>query len=146
MRSLLKLGNPFVKFLLRSPFHWILSKNTLLITFLGWKSGNFYTTPTNYVQDGETVWLTSARDRICWRNMIGGAAVTLRLRGKNVKGKADAYRDEKKAADGLTTIFKTAPNFAKYFKVTLDKDGQPNPTELAEAAKTRVVVEIKLSE
>ena len=146
MKTFMKIGNFFMKAMLRSPLHRMLSKNLLLITFLGWKSGNFYTTPTNYIQDGETVWLSSTRDRVWWRNMVGGAAVTLRLRGKDVKGKANAYEDDEKVADGLTAIFKAAPNFAKYFKVTLDENGQPNPTELTEAAKTRVVIEIILSE
>ena len=145
-KTIMKIVNFFMKTIIRSPLHGIISKGILLITYLGWKSGNFYTVPVQYVQDGDTVWLSSTKDRVWWRNMVGGAAVTLRLQGKDVKGKADAYEDDRKVEDGLTAIFKADPNFAKYFKVSLDENGQPNPAELAETVKTNVVVEIKLSE
>ena len=146
MKTIMKIGNFFMKTIIHSPLHGILSKGILTITYLGWKSGNFYTIPVQYVQDGDTIWLSSTKSRVWWRNMIGGSAVTLRLQGKDVKGKADAYKDDGKVADGLSAIFKADPNFAKYFKISLDENGQPNPTELAETVKTNIVVEIKLSE
>ena len=43
--------NPFMVWLLRSPLHKLASKNTLLITFTGRKSGKKYTTPVNYASD-----------------------------------------------------------------------------------------------
>ena len=36
------------------------------------------------------------------------------------------------------------PHLVKYFRVTLDPRSQPNPEDVAEAAKARVVVRSKL--
>jgi deazaflavin-dependent oxidoreductase (nitroreductase family) len=88
------LGNIFTKPLLRSPLHGLISRRILLITFTGHKSGRVYTTPTEYVQQGDTVTLFTQKSRIWWKNLRGGAPVTLRLRGRDVPGTANAFTQE----------------------------------------------------
>jgi len=46
-----------MKFVLRSPMHAMVSKSVLLITFTGRKSGKTYTTPVDYSQDGDQVYI-----------------------------------------------------------------------------------------
>jgi deazaflavin-dependent oxidoreductase (nitroreductase family) len=88
------LGNIFTKPLLRSPLHGLISRRILLITFTGRRSGRVYTTPTEYIQHGDTVTLFTQKSRIWWQNLRGGAPVTLRLRGRDVPGNADAFTQE----------------------------------------------------
>jgi deazaflavin-dependent oxidoreductase (nitroreductase family) len=88
------LGNIFVGPLLRSPLHGLLSHRILLITFTGRKSGKVYTTPTEYMQQGDTVTLFTQKSLTWWKNLRGGAPVTLRLRGWDVPGTADAFTEE----------------------------------------------------
>lgn len=45
--------------LLRSPLHGVLRDSVLLITFRGRKSGKAYTTPVNYLHEGDTILLTT---------------------------------------------------------------------------------------
>jgi deazaflavin-dependent oxidoreductase (nitroreductase family) len=78
------LANPFVKALLRSPLHGLLSERFLLITVTGATSGRRYTTPANYVRDGDTLTLLSRRNRRWWRNLRRQPGVRLRLRGEDV--------------------------------------------------------------
>lgn len=66
-------GNSFMTFILRSPMHGILSGSTMLITVTGRKSGRPITTPVNYYQKGDTLWVISNRERSWWRNLKGGA-------------------------------------------------------------------------
>jgi hypothetical protein len=61
--NLTNIFNPFMIWLLRSPLHKIASKNALLITFTERKSGKKYTTPVNYVIDGNVIFITSLRSR-----------------------------------------------------------------------------------
>jgi hypothetical protein len=51
----LKIGNGFMRAILRSPLHGLVSNNVILITFTGRKSGNTYTMPVNYVRDGDAL-------------------------------------------------------------------------------------------
>jgi len=72
-----KLYNPIVTRLLHSPLHGLMSSSTMLITFAGHKSGKIYTTPVNCVGDSHTLLVVSPTDRLWWRNLRGGAAVTV---------------------------------------------------------------------
>jgi len=146
MRNFLKIGNFFMKLLLNSPLHGMMSSNTLLISYTGWKSGKTYTTPVNYTQDGDMVRIVSQRDRVWWRNLIGGAPVTLRLRGKDRYGTANAFTDDARLMQGFEAFLRPNPQLARYFGIRHDQHGILNKEDIVEASKSRVVVEIVLSE
>jgi len=65
------VSNWFMTWLLRSPFHGLISGSILLITYNGRRSGTQYSAPLNYFRDGNTLWVTSVRDRRWWRNFRG---------------------------------------------------------------------------
>ena len=65
--------NTIMKWVLCSSLHGLLSKNIMLITFTGRKSGKVYTLPVNYVRDGDVFSVVSFRHRTWWRNLRGGA-------------------------------------------------------------------------
>jgi len=136
--------NPIMTWLLRSPLHGFISSNTMLMTYTGRKSGKTFTTPMNYLRmqddEGEYLLTTSTRERTWWRNLRGGASVTLRLQGKDLPARAEAIEDEPAVAAELGAFFKQAPKMAKYFDVRLDADGKPEKDDLMKAAQTRVVV------
>jgi hypothetical protein len=69
--------NLIVAFILRSPLHGLLSGGTMLITYAGRKSAKSITLPTNWARDGNTVFVTGLRARTWWRNLRGGAPVTV---------------------------------------------------------------------
>jgi deazaflavin-dependent oxidoreductase (nitroreductase family) len=136
--------NPIMTWLLRSPLHGLISSNTMLMTYTGRKSGKTYITPMNYLRmrdpGGEYLLTTSTRERTWWRNLRGGAPVTLRLRGKDFPARAEAIEDEPAVAAELGAFFKQAPKMARYFDVRLDADGTPVQDDLVKAAQARVVV------
>jgi deazaflavin-dependent oxidoreductase (nitroreductase family) len=136
--------NPIMLWLLRSLLHGMLSGNTLVITYTGRKSGKLFSTPVNYVRDGDVLWTISYRRRTWWRN-LADSPVTLRLQGKDVTGVARAITDQQEVADCLMAYLRKAPQIAKYIGVGLDASGQPKTEGVAEAAKTRVMVRVQLS-
>ncbi len=136
--------NPIMMWLLRSPLHGMLSGNTMIITYTGRKSGKVFSTPVNYVRDGEALWTVSYRGRTWWRN-LSDSPVTLRIQGKDVTGVAKAITDQREVADCLMVYLRKAPQIAKYMGVGLDASGQPKAEGVAEAAKARVMVRVQLS-
>lgn len=78
--------NPFMLWLLNSQFHSLVSKWYTVITLTGRKSGNLYSIPVQYYQQGHVVMLLTSRNYQWWRNLLGGAKITLNLRGKPVTG------------------------------------------------------------
>ena len=92
--QLQKLYNPLVLLLLRSPLHAAMSNSTMLLTFTGHKSGRTYTTPVNYVREGDELLVVGARGHSWWKNLRGDAVVSVRVRGREMRGEAEAFEGE----------------------------------------------------
>src|SRR5688572_21085721 len=80
-KAFVRLQNPFMKWLLRSPFHALVSHSYMLLSVTGRKTGKVYITPVQYYQQGHVLKVITSRDYVWWRNLIGGAEVRVRLRG-----------------------------------------------------------------
>ena len=135
--------NPIIACILRSPLHGLLSGSIMLITYTGRKSGKVYNTPVNYVRDGDILLVTSFRRRKWWRNLRGGVPVTIRARGQAWKIACEVVEDDEGVAANLTTYLQKVPQYAEYFHVALDADGQLNAEDVAQAAQDRVMVRIQ---
>ena len=68
--------------LLKSPLHWIMSKSVLLVTFTGRISGKTFTTPVRFVRDGNVIRAFSSPAANWWKNLRGGADVSITINGK----------------------------------------------------------------
>ncbi|GAB4533133.1 MAG: nitroreductase/quinone reductase family protein [Anaerolineae bacterium] len=132
--------NPIMEWLLKSPLHPLISSNTMLITYTGHKSGRLYTTPVNYLRDGDVFTTISYRQRVWWRNLRGGAPVTIRVQGKDLEAVADVVEDDETVAGHLAAYLQKAPRLARYFDVRINPHGQPDPDDVARAARERVIV------
>jgi len=135
-------GNSFIKFILRSPLHGLLSKSTLLITVTGRKTGRPITTPVNYVRDNDALWVISKRDRKWWRNLRGGAQVSLHLRGRDIKAFAEAILDPTMVATQLACYIQQIPYSTRSLGIRMEA-GKPNFEDLARVAREWLMVSIK---
>ena len=142
--TFLKLSNPFMKAILRSPLHGMISGSTMIVTVTGRKSGKRISTPVNYLRTDQTLSTLSFRNRMWWRNLRSGGTAMLRLQGRDVEARAEIIEDDTDVAASLTTYLQQAPKLAKYLGVALDANGQPNPAEVVQAAATRVMIHFHL--
>lgn len=135
--------NRLFKFILRSPLHGILSKNFLLITFNGRKSGKVFTTPVSYSQDGSTLYIFSHAD--WWKNLCSETPIGLRLRGKDVQGFPEPIAEDKQTvAAGLMAHLRRSPYDAPFYGVTLDENKNPRLEEVEAGAQTTVMIRVAL--
>lgn len=139
-----KLYNPMVSWLLRSPLHSLISSSTMLISYTGRESGRVYTTPVNYVWDGDTLLAVSPRDRIWWKNLRGESPVTVRVAGRDLRGVGRAFEGEDAVEEGgLLTVLRKAPAFRRFWRVELDPDGQPKyRQDLLRVAQANALIRI----
>jgi len=142
----LLFANPLMKLLLRSPWHGVASNEIMLITVTGRKSGKPYTTPVNYVRDGEVLSVLTHSHRTWWRNLRGGAPVTIVLRGKTIQTMGTAYEKADDVVDLFLQHLQGAPKYAAIFSVTVDSEGRPIRASAEAAAAGKVMVEIELPE
>lgn len=136
--------NPMIVWLLKSPLHGMISKGMILVTVTGRKSGKSISTPTNYLRDGNTLWVISWRDRKWWRNLRGGAQVRALLAGKSVEGRGQVIEEEKAVAQSLFGYYRNIPQLAKHVQIGLDAAGLPVAADCERAAHKMVMVRIDL--
>jgi hypothetical protein len=132
--------NPIIRWLLRTPLHFFVSKNMMLMTYSGSKSGKIYATPMNYLEVEGILYTISSRERVWWRNLRGGAQVTLRLKGKDIPAWAEALEGEALVASSLIKYLKTAPQLARYLGVTIHPQSGPDSKGVARLAREKVMV------
>lgn len=138
--------NPIMIWLLKSPLHGFISKNMMLTTVTGRKSGKQISTPTNYLREGNTLWVISWRDRTWWKNLRGGAKVQVLLAGKTVQGRGQVIEEQSAVAQSLFDYYKQAPQTAKYVQIGLDAAGKPLVADCERAAQKMVVVRIDIDQ
>jgi len=135
--------NPLVKLLLHSPLHALMSRSVLVITFTGRKSGRQFSTPVRYVRDGATIRCFSSNAAVWWRNLQGGAPVSLRVGGKDVRCQGrvlEAPNDEKAAL--LRAYLNEFPADSVYHDVRLNRDKTPIEADIQAAAEVVAIVEM----
>ena len=136
-------GNDFMAWVLRSPFHGMLSNGMMIITVTGRKTGKTYTTPVGYYEEGGYLWIVTNRERTWWKNLQGGAKVELLLKRKPVQGTADTELDEKCVEIRMYEYLRHVPQAAKPMEIRM-QDKKPNAEDIARTAKGRLFVRIKL--
>jgi hypothetical protein len=132
--------NPVVIWLLRSPLYRLLSRTTMLVTYQGRKSGRQITLPVNYVRDGELLYTLSVGSRAWWRNFRAAGPATLRLQGRDLPVQGVVVENEAEQLAGLGVFFKGMPQAARYLKIWFDEHGEPDPDDLRDALKGRVLL------
>jgi len=136
--------NPMMIWLLKSPLHGMISRGVMLVTVAGCKSGRTISIPTNYLRDGNTLWVISWRDRMWWRNLRGGANVQVLLAGRGVEGRGQVIEEEKAVAQSLFDYYRKTPQVAKYVQVGLDTAGKPILADCERAAQKMVMIRIEV--
>lgn len=143
-KRLMAVANVFVRLLLRSPLHFMLSNNVLLLTYIGRKSGRQYTYPVGYARNGDVVTVFTYRG--WWKNLRGGAPVVVEIKRRRFPAAAEVIRDDQDAiATGLLAHLRQHPALARGYHVPLDEDGQPDPDAVRQAARFEVMVRIRLA-
>ncbi|MFN8474776.1 MAG: nitroreductase/quinone reductase family protein [Anaerolineae bacterium] len=128
----MRFGNDMMTWVLRSPLHGLAGRS-LLITVTGRKSGAQYTFPVNYTRSGDVITILSRRDRTWWRNLRGGASVTLHVDGKDVQGQGTVIEDDAEVAKALQAYTQTLSRVPRRLRDT------------AAAVHTYLIIQVQLT-
>jgi deazaflavin-dependent oxidoreductase (nitroreductase family) len=142
----LKIANPLLTLLLRSPWHWVASGSILLITVTGRQSGRRYTTPVNFVPEEGQLLVLSHQHRTWWRNLRGGAAVTIRWRGKKINTTATVVEEAAQVTPYFERYLTAVPQYAPAFDVKLAENNTPLSADVERATAGKVIVVIRAEE
>ena len=139
------LINPVMRWGLAGPLHPHFGSETLMIlSFVGRRSGKRYRFPIGYMRQGSTLFSYSPFS--WWRSLSNGAPVTVTVRGRALTGRAEAITDTAIVEPGMLVYLRHNPGDAKYFDVKIGPDGDPDPADVARAARRNVQVRIQLDD
>ncbi len=139
-----KLYNPIVIAMLRSPLHGLIGPGAAVLSLHGRKTGKTIAVPVNVMPVGGDLLATSFKSRTWWRNLRGGASISLRWKGRDHKATANVLEDDRAVADALAARVRADPALARIYNITFDQAGAPDDESAMRAASSRVVVEIHL--
>lgn len=104
-KTLIKLQNPFMEWLLKSRLHGFVSRMYMLITFTGRKSGKVYTTPVQYAQRDNMLYVITSAEYIWWRNLRDDATVDVTLRRKTHRGTSRITEEQDQLAAIVQRVY-----------------------------------------
>ncbi len=143
---IMRFFNPVICALLRSALHGVLSRQLLLLTYTGRRSGRRYTLPVGYLRDGDTLLVISqhAEQKRWWRNLRGGAPVLLQLRGHPMAGRTDVIEKPLAVAVEVGRLIATLGPKEASARLYLGLDATPPLTrdQLAQALTEVVLVRV----
>ena len=139
------LINPFVALLARSPLHFIISHQVLVIQFKGRRSGKPYRVPVSYHERGSSYTCVTLRSNIWWRNLKDVSHTQIWLKGKLMNVKIDLEFNNDQIVESTLRDLVTGNKVDAYFaKIKLNKAGSPDTEDLLQAAKLHTVLKFSI--
>lgn len=115
------------------PFPTPLSRNLMLISYTGRKSGKAYRQPVSYARDGDVL-LTPGGGR--WTlNLAGERPTRIRLRGRDASARPELVTDPAELERLLSVITEKNPPAARFIPIPRRPDGHLDPDALSAALR-----------
>jgi len=145
------IWNPIVRFILRSPLHGMMSKNLMLITYRGEKSGKEFTLPVTYLEDGATIHVMPGmpEKKVWWHNIHKNTPVTLIVRGRKINAsgtRLEPEKDLRSITRILSMFIGRNPPVAALFNIRRNEEGIMVPEDLEKAAGKTIMISFHLKD
>jgi hypothetical protein len=137
------VSNALIAQLLRSPLHGLVSKSCVLLSFKGRKSGNSYTFPVGYFQQEENE-IEVIPLHNWWRNLRGNVPVTVWLKGRHYSAVAEVYQGDEATVNELQRLVQGSSALLRICQVERDAQGQPKVESVRRAARSLVLIRLRL--
>ena len=143
--NLWRIINPLVVFILRSPLHFLASKNLIFITFQGRKSKKTFNIPVSYHREGIDLIALTLKQNLWWKNLksIKRTQITL-LGNKEDVSLTIVDQDTKFIKEKMRELIIEKPIDAFFAKVKLDNNRLPLEEDLEEASQKHIVLKFTL--
>ena len=140
------LINPVVAFLARSPLHFLISHQVLVIQFKGRKSGKQYLVPVSYHEHESSYTCVTLRSNIWWRNLKEVSHTQIWLKGSLNDVQIDLEFNNDRVVESTLRDLVTNNKVDAYFaNIKLHKDGTPHSDDLSQAAKIHTVLKFTIT-
>ena len=125
--------NRFVRWLLGSPVHWVMSGKLMVVEVVGRRTGARYSVPTAYADRGDQVLAASSGTWV--RNLAPDRPVVLVHRGRRRTRVPRIVTDREAAGQVAADLFPGNPVLRRNMQVPLDREGRVDAERLDRALR-----------
>ena len=141
MKYLFRFINPFVRLILKSPFHFVISHQILLFRVIGRKSKKIFEIPASYAHIDDSLVCVTLRENLWWKNFKNIDTQEIYFKGKKInKNISINFTDNLFVRRKLKELIEHNPIDAFFAGVKLDKNKVPNSNDLDKAAELHTVI------
>ena len=88
--------------------------------------------------------MISQREHSWWKNLQGGAEVTLYMQGHILKARGEVFTDAETVANKILLFLRQFPGYQRLIHIKLAANGQPeNPEAFQRFAQDMIIVHMK---
>jgi deazaflavin-dependent oxidoreductase (nitroreductase family) len=143
LQTVVRYFTPFMRLVLGSRVHRMMSGRLMLLSFTGRRTGRSYTTPVSYVREGTNLLVPGGGT--WWKNLTSGTA-RVRLQGTWHVVTPEVIREPVAMSAALGRMLAINPAIAAFTGIRLGSDGRPFAESLErERRRGFVVVRLHLS-
>ena len=140
-----KIINPVTIAIAKSPLHFLISQNLVVLNFVGMKTGKNYALPLSYFEDpkGQLSCVTDRRN-IWWRNLLHATNIKILYKGRLTDARVTIeHEDNKIIADQLDALCSHSRIDGFFAKVGYE-NGKPIQKDIEKAASIMTLIQLSI--
>ena len=140
-----KIINPVTIAIAKSPLHFLISQNLVVLNFVGMKTGKNYALPLSYFEDpkGRLSCVTDRRN-IWWRNLLHATNIKILYKGRLTDARVTIeHENNKMIADQLDALCSHSRIDGFFAKVGY-KNGKPIQKDIEKAASIMTLIQLSI--
>ena len=140
-----RIINPVTIAIAKSPLHFLISQNIVVLNFMGMKTGKDYALPVSYFEDpkGKLRCVTDRRN-IWWRNLLQGSNIKILYKGNLTDALVTVEHENNKIiADQLDALCSHSRIDGFFAKVGYE-NGKPIRKDIEKAASIMTLIQLSI--
>ena len=140
-----KIINPVTIAIAKSPLHFLISQNLVVLNFRGMKTGKIYALPVSYLEDpkGQLSCVTNRRN-IWWRNLLQASNIKILYKGNLTDALVTVEHENNKIiADQLDALCSHSRIDGFFAKVGYE-NGKPVQKDIEKAASVMTLIQLSI--
>lgn len=140
-----RIINPVTIAIAKSPLHSLISRNLVVLNFMGMKTGKNYALPVSYFEDpmGQLSCVTDRRN-IWWRNLLQASNIKILYKGRLTDALVTVEHENNKIiADQLDALCSHSRIDGFFAKVGYE-NGKPVRNDIEKAASIMTLIQLSI--
>ncbi len=140
-----RIINPVTIAIAKSPLHFLISQNIVVLNFMGMKTGKDYALPVSYFEDPKgKLHCVTDRQNIWWRNLLQASNIKILYKGKLTDALVTVeHGNNKMIADQLDALCSHSRIDGFFAKVGYE-NGKPIRKDIEKAASIMTLIQLSI--